>query len=137
MTANGSIWWNELHTSDDQGAISFYTQLVGWRIFQLSGMDSLKPATESEPVYTVWMMGWSQAGGMMKLSPELSAKIPPSWMPFIAVGDVDACADKAVALGGEIVAAPFDVANSGRFAILRDPQGALFGIGRPGDINPA
>ncbi len=135
MTANGTIWWNELQTSDEKGAINFYTQLIGWRIFQLSGMDSLKPADESEPVYTVWMMGWNQAGGMMKLNGNLVGKLPPSWVPFIAVDDVDACAQKAITLGGEVLQPPFDVANSGRFAILRDPQGAVFGIGKPADFN--
>lgn len=131
MTANGSIWWNELRTSDESGAINFYTKLIGWRTFQLSGLDSLKPADESEPVYTVWMMGWNQAGGMMKLGSSLAEKIPASWMPFIAVEDVDLCAMKAIELGGEVIEAPFDVANSGRFAILRDPQGAVFGVGKP------
>jgi predicted enzyme related to lactoylglutathione lyase len=53
MTTSGAIWWNELQTSDEKAAIGFYTELIGWRTFQLSGLDSLKPADQAQPVYTV------------------------------------------------------------------------------------
>lgn len=131
MTNNGAIWWNELQTTDEEGAIRFYTQLIGWRTFQLSDLDSLKPAQQAQPVYTVWMKGWSQAGGMMKLNGEPGGQSRPAWLPFIAVENVDVCAERAVELGGAVLREPFDVENSGRFAILRDPQGAVFGIGKP------
>ena len=135
MTTSGAIWWNELQTSDEKAAIGFYTELIGWRTFQLSGLDSLKPADQAQPVYTVWMKGWNQAGGMMQLNGEMETQLRPAWLPFIAVDDVDACAERAVELGGAILRPPFDVENSGRFAVLRDPQGAVFGIGKPADYD--
>ena len=54
--------------------------------------------------------------------------MPPNWLPYFAVEDCDASAAKAQALGGGTVVAPTDVPEVGRFAILRDPQGAVFAI---------
>ena len=132
--ATGTVWWNELRTPDEEGAISFYSRLIGWQPFKISAMDSLKSPDDGEPLYTVWMMGWNQVGGMMKMSSRIQLG-EALWFPFIAVEDVDACARMAVELGGRVIEAPFDVPNAGRFALLRDPQGAAFGIGKPESEN--
>lgn len=128
--SSGTVWWNELRTPDEEGAISFYSRLIGWQPFRINGSEAAEAQSQAESPYTVWMMGWNQVGGMMKMSSALSAR-QAMWFPFIAVDDVDACAQKAVELGGCVLEGPFDVPQAGRFAVLRDPQGASFGIGRP------
>jgi len=125
--AQGTVWWNELRTSDEKGAIEFYTKLLGWGTFQLSASESGE--TAGAGAYTVWMTGWTQAGGMMRANGV--APGGAGWLPFISVDDVDECAQKASALGGVILEGPFDIPNSGRFAVLKDPQGAVFGIAKP------
>jgi predicted enzyme related to lactoylglutathione lyase len=129
---SGTVWWNELRTPDEEGAISFYSNLIGWQPFRVGGTDTPPSHQGSESPYTVWMMGWNQVGGMMKMSTGLKAR-EAMWFPFIAVDDVDACAQKAVELGGCLLEGPFNVPHAGRFAVLRDPQGAPFGIGKPDD----
>jgi predicted enzyme related to lactoylglutathione lyase len=59
------------------------------------------------------------------------ATVPPHWQPYVAVGDPDATTAKAKDLGGAVLAEPMDVPKVGRIAVLRDPQGATFGIIRP------
>ena len=59
------------------------------------------------------------------------AAIPPHWQPYVAVEDVDATTAKAKELGGSVLAEPMDVPTVGRIAVLRDPQGATFGIIKP------
>lgn len=128
--ATGTVWWNELRTPDEEGAINFYSRLVGWQPFRISAKDAQAAPEESDELYTVWMKGWNQVGGMMKLS----SRVPVGealWFPFIAVDDVDECARQAVELGGSVIEEPFDIPNAERFALLRDPQGAAFGIGKP------
>lgn len=139
MTASGTVWWNELRTPDEKGAQAFYTELFGWQTFQLDATDASKPAKDNAQTYTVWMSGWKQVGGMLGAEPDAGSEKPAStkacWVPFIAVEDVDQCASRACLLGGAVVEDPFDIPNSGRFALLRDPQGAVFGIARPLDVD--
>jgi len=66
-------------------------------------------------------------GGMYTLTPEM-AGMPPSWMPYFVVEDADATAAKASSLGGTVLKGPDDIPNVGRFALIRDPQGAMFYI---------
>ena len=49
-------------------------------------------------------------------------------MTIFAVADCDAAAAQAAELGGSVVAEPFDIPTVGRFAVLRDPVGAGFGV---------
>jgi predicted enzyme related to lactoylglutathione lyase len=52
---------------------------------------------------------------------------PSHWMVYFAVDDVGAAFKKAVAAGAREVVAPQDFPG-GRFAIVVDPQGAVFGL---------
>jgi hypothetical protein len=56
------------------------------------------------------------------------ATVPPHWQPYAAVDDPDATTAKAKELGGAVFMDPMDVPKVGRIAVLRDPQGATFGI---------
>ena len=51
---------------------------------------------------------------------------PPHLMTYIGVDDVDANAARAVELGGTIIRPPMDIPNTGRFAVIQDPTGAIF-----------
>jgi len=52
-------------------------------------------------------------------------------MPYFQVTHVDASANKAKGLGARPMVGPQDIPNTGRFAILSDPQGAMFAIYTP------
>jgi predicted enzyme related to lactoylglutathione lyase len=58
------------------------------------------------------------------------ADLPPLWMVYFAVEDCDATAQTAAQLGGEVAVAPANNVQ-GRFAVLNDPQGAVFSIIQP------
>ncbi len=53
---------------------------------------------------------------------------PPNWLPYFAVTDVDATAATAQGAGGELMVPPTSVPDGPRIAVVRDPQGAVFGI---------
>ena len=70
----------------------------------------------------------------MSLLQELGAQLratsddlPAHWLVYFAVGDCDAAAEHACALGGRIVHPPTTIA-AGRYAVLSDPQGGMFAI---------
>lgn len=60
-------------------------------------------------------------------------EVPPHWLPYFAVTDVDATADVAQSAGGAVVLAPVSVPDGPRIAVLRDPQGAAFGVHLAGE----
>ena len=113
-----SLCWNELATPDPAKAGDFYTGLFGWD----KKVQDMGPMT-----YTSFMNGERPAGGMYKPTPEMG-EIPPNWLAYFAVDDADAKVKKANELGATIIVPASDIPNVGRFAVIQDPQGAVFGI---------
>ena len=112
----GDFVWYELCTTDPAAAADFYAQVVGWTVktVGLPGID-----------YTLACLGDRPVAGIMTLPPE---QMPPRpvWFGYIAVDDVDAKAEEIEAAGGRIHKAPQDIPTIGRFAVVADPQGAVF-----------
>jgi predicted enzyme related to lactoylglutathione lyase len=63
----------------------------------------------------------------MEMNPMVPAGVPSYWMVYFAVDDVDATFRKAMDAGGREMLAPADFPG-GRYAIVGDPQGAVFGL---------
>ena len=79
--------------------------------------------------YTLFKQGDTQVGGCMTMPPEAASQnVPPHWLAYIAVDDVDASTKKAEGLGAKICHGPADIPGIGRFSIISDPTGATFGI---------
>ena len=55
-------------------------------------------------------------------------QVPSYWMPYFQVADCDASTAKAKELGAKPMVGPQDIPGTGRFAILTDPQGAMFAV---------
>lgn len=112
----GALCWCELDTNDTESAGRFYTKLFGW-------------AAKESPQYTEFRRDGTPIGGMMRI-PKEWGDVPPNWLPYFAVADCDATAAKAKDLGGSVTVPPTDIPNVGPFAVLQDPQGAVFAIYR-------
>ena len=65
-----------------------------------------------------------RSNGGMTVPPE---NVPSNWFPYFAVDDVDAAIEIAKSTGGEPFMGPIDV-PTGRFALIQDPQGAVFAV---------
>jgi predicted enzyme related to lactoylglutathione lyase len=80
----------------------------------------------------MWTTGGKPFAGIFRLGPDLkSMGVPPNWMPYVETEDVDKTAQLATTLGGTVVNGPTDIPGTGRFAVVQDPQGAVFGIYKP------
>lgn len=65
----------------------------------------------------------------MQLRPDqLQQGMRSAWMPYIEAADVDETARKAASIRGRVLFGPQDIPGTGRFAVLADPQGAVFSI---------
>jgi predicted enzyme related to lactoylglutathione lyase len=81
-----------------------------------------------EFTYTVVKVGEeSGIGGIMPIPPT-GKGMPPVWMSYVTVDNVDTTAKKAEQLGGKTMAPPRDIPDVGRFAVIQDPQGAAIAV---------
>jgi predicted enzyme related to lactoylglutathione lyase len=117
----GVFVWDELQTTDVEGAKSFYTEVLGWTT---ADMDMGEQGT-----YTMFRSGDADRAGAMQLPPGLQA--PPHWLVYIGTDDVDATVAKAKELGATPYMEGVDIPNVGRLAVLADPTGATFGLFQP------
>jgi uncharacterized protein len=115
--ATGVFVWDELMTTDTEGAKRFYGDLFGWtfRDEDMGGMT-----------YTIARVGETDIAGLMARPEGFDA--PPHWKAYIKVDDADATVAKAKELGATVIVEPTDIPDVGRFAVLQDPVGAVFGI---------
>lgn len=116
----GTFCWNELMTTDAARAREFYSSLLGWALSEM-------PMGPGQ-TYTVFKAGETTAAGMMEMKGPQFQGVPPHWMPYVTVADCDSAASKAAKLGATVLVPPTDVPNTGRFAVIKDPGGAVCGI---------
>jgi predicted enzyme related to lactoylglutathione lyase len=110
--APGTFSWVELATSDAAAAKAFYTAVFGW-----SYEDNPVP---DGPVYSMALRDGKRVAALY----ESTQEGPPHWNNYVTVDSVDAAAARAAELGANVVAAPFDVMDVGRMAVIADPTGA-------------
>jgi len=113
----GQFVWHELMTTDAKAAAGFYSKVAKLKT---------QPAP-FEKTYTMLVGSGRPMGGLMVLAGDATAT-PPSWLTYIGTGDVDESARKAESLGAKLIKSPAPVPDGGRFAILQDPQGAVFAL---------
>ena len=114
----GTLCWADLMTPDAARAKEFYSGLFGWKI----------NTSENDPSgYLHIANGESFIGGIPP-SKHRDANIPPHWLPYFYVSNCDETAAKASELGAKTHVAPTTMDNVGRWAVLADPQGAVFAI---------
>jgi predicted enzyme related to lactoylglutathione lyase len=122
-TTRGRFIWHELLTPDPVGAKQFYTKTVGWDTQAYPGSD---------PPYTMWLNGDTPVGGIMAMPPEATKSGgAPAWLTYLSTPDVDDTVARAQKLGASVHVQPRDIPNVGRFAVLSDPQGAMFAVYTP------
>ncbi len=113
----GALGWVELATRDTAGARDFYPEVFGW---------SVAPSEH----YTQWGLNGQDFGGMLAMDDRFPPQVPPHWLPYFSVADADNTVGRAVAMGGDVLVPAVSMPGGRRTAVLRDPQGATFGIYR-------
>jgi predicted enzyme related to lactoylglutathione lyase len=114
VNAPGALCWNELSTTDLDGAAAFYTAVFGWTTTGFEGM----------PDYLVIKNGEASNGG---IRPVAQPGIPAHWLAYFGTPDIDAGLARVTELGGAVHAGPIDIGIA-KIGIVADPQGATFAI---------
>jgi uncharacterized protein len=112
----GAPMWHELQTRDYAGALDFYRTVLGWTTQAVSDSDDFR--------YSAMTVGDTQYAGVMDASAYYPEGVPPVWLTYIGVDDVDATLKLAEELGGTVQEQPRDT-PFGRLAQIADPTGAV------------
>jgi len=116
ISGPNTFCWADLSTPDREKAKPFYEGLFGW---------TFDPGEGKDPGGYWHIMSGSRAIGGIPPAGQVDPKIPPHWLIYFYVDDVDASAAKAKAGGATFYMPPMTVEGVGRMAVLADAQGAV------------
>ncbi len=122
--AANTFGWAELNARGLEKAVPFYRTIFGWTAEQ-------RPAGDGQPPYTEFQVDGESVAGALEMSEQIPADVPSYWMVYFGVDDVDRSFATALEAGARETVPPQDFPG-GRFAIVSDPQGAMFGLVGPG-----
>lgn len=111
---SAKVNWFEVVGQDAKRLQAFYGELFNWRLTEVPGMPEYALSDASQT---------GVAGGVGCNAGK------GSWATFyVTVGDLEATLDRAVRLGGAAVSPPVTLADGGRIAIIKDPEGHVVGL---------
>ena len=115
---SGTIAWRDLTVDDAEGVRDFYEAVVGWRPEPVS-------MGEYDDFDMVGEGGEPVAGVCHARGP--NADLPPVWLVYVVVDDLDRSL-RAVEEGGGSVVGPTRTMGEARWAVVRDPAGAVLAL---------
>ncbi|TXH45555.1 MAG: VOC family protein [Actinobacteria bacterium] len=120
----------EIHASEPERLINFYTELFGWRIERWGEMPYWNVSTGPDDSGEVGIDG----GLLPREGPAPAAGAPLNAMPItVGVDDCAATLARAVELGGSQSMGVSPIPGIGWLAYIIDPDGNKFGIMQPDD----
>jgi predicted enzyme related to lactoylglutathione lyase len=119
--SQGRFVWYDLMTSDPGAAAEFYGKVAGW------GSQPWEGSTPDGKPYMMWTAGEKPVGGRATLPEEAKAQgAPTHWLAYVTVPDTQAIVERTEAAGGSVLMPATTMEGVGTFAVLKDPQGAVF-----------
>lgn len=119
----GTFGWFDLTVDDAPRIRDFYRDVVGWSPEDIP-MGDYSDFSMRRPDTLDGVAGVCHRRGA-------NAGVPPQWILYVYVDDLDHSMERTRALGGEVVHGPRSMGPSGRFCIVRDPAGAVMGLFEP------
>jgi predicted enzyme related to lactoylglutathione lyase len=113
----GTIGWADLTVPDADGIRDFYAAVTGW-VPQALSMGDYADYVMTAPTSSTPIAGVCHARGT-------NAGLPPVWLVYISVTDLDASLAACIERGGVVVTGPKNGGGGSRYAVIRDPAGAM------------
>jgi len=115
----GSIVWRDLTVKQADKVCAFYSKVVGWDVMPLdmggySDYCMLPPGSDAPEA------GVCHARGV-------NAGLPSQWLMYVVVADLDKSLKQCAKLGGTQIGETRPQ-GANRFAVVRDPAGAVLGL---------
>ena len=137
VNEHGAVNFNNLSTRDPEAAERFYGAVFGWTRLRLPAgtfwtlpgygdhLEQLNPGLREGMQQMGAPEGFIDVVAVLNPIADGDTATPPAWNVTFAVDDALATMKAATDLGGEVVAGPVDAPWT-RFAVIKDPQGAMF-----------
>src|ERR1700722_4930673 len=90
----GEFCWNELSTTNLQASKDFYGKVFGWKFTDNSMGDT---------TYTMIKANDKDFAGIWSIPKEMQKEVPPNWMAYILVENLDKTLESARKNGANIV----------------------------------
>ena len=129
----GKVIWRDLLTHDADGSQRFYEALFGWQFESISTAAGLG----SNSAYTLIRHHGKLIGGMIDTMALNNRNDISQWVVLMSVADIDAAVASVTAQGGEVLTPPTNLQQRGELAVVRDAEGALFGLLQTRDGDPS
>jgi predicted enzyme related to lactoylglutathione lyase len=113
---DGTVVWADLSTPDQGKAAQFYGDLFGWKMV---GQD-MKPAAPGDYFHIV--------NGSIQPAEHRPEGVPAHWLLYYQVSDCDGTVAKVKSRGGKVVMPTMTMGDVRKFAVVSDPQGAVFAL---------
>jgi predicted enzyme related to lactoylglutathione lyase len=121
--AIGQISWVDLTVPNATAVRDFYKQVTGWTptTFSMGDHDDycMNPPGAEKPVAGICHALGENAG------------LPPVWLIYITVADLDESLRHCTASGGKLRMAARSIPGMGRFCVIEDPAGAVAALFQP------
>ncbi|MGB3227792.1 MAG: VOC family protein [Saprospiraceae bacterium] len=114
--AIGSFSWADLTVENATEIKDFYASVIGYTITEMD-MGGYSDYCMNSPDDNQTKSGICHARGGNK-------DIPPMWLVYFYVADLDASLEILKQKGGEILSGPKSYGGGARYAIIKDPAGA-------------
>ncbi|HPG08712.1 MAG: VOC family protein [Saprospiraceae bacterium] len=113
----GKIEWLDLTVPDAEKALDFYQQVIGWdkSVVNMGDYDDFCVMPHGEDIPAA---GICHARGG-------NADIPPLWIPYFNVENLDKSVQSTTALGGTLLTPIKAMGAHSRYVFIRDPAGAV------------
>jgi predicted enzyme related to lactoylglutathione lyase len=109
---------------DVDASQAFYGAVFGWDATEQHDDDGNR-------IYVLFELDGKTVAGLGGQGPGMEG-MPPMWNSYVAVDDVAAAVDRAIAAGGTVVAPPMQVMDAGEMAVIADPTGAVISLWKAG-----
>jgi predicted enzyme related to lactoylglutathione lyase len=115
----GAVAWVDLTVEDATGVRDVYAAVAGW-----------PPSAVDMGDYADYAMGPADGDPVAGICHARGANVglPAQWLVYVTVADLDRSLGQCTALGGTVVTPPRDMGAYGRFAVVRDPAGAVLAL---------
>lgn len=126
---NTNFVWTDLSSYDTKASRQFYAGVFGWEMYDAGKMPSDPDDTFGMDAvnYHVATTGDKAVAGIFDMPPFFQKiKMPPFWMSYLAVDNIEQVVARAKTVEGVIVDIEPTPFGDGLMALIRDPNGAGF-----------
>ena len=113
----GQIGWIDLTVPNAEAVRDFYQSVTGWSPspVDMGGYQDfcMTPTGAAEPVAGICHARGGNAG------------LPPVWLVYITVADLEESIARCQSLGGKILRPSQSIGPNARFCVIQDPAGAI------------